>query len=564
MDPLISFVLILTFAVIFASIFQRIKLSRIVGYVVGGMLIFGIVEKIGLSLDLQYSEPFKEIGLILFFFEVGTLLDISEMRMSFSRVISSELLALTIYWVSANFLSILFFSSELEKLILFLFLTNCSTASIVTLFSMKQEERRDIIKLATLQASIEDLVQFTIFSILITLEDSRLSLFGIMTSTLKIAGAAFLIYFVTSTILKKLRGGDFIKKPTNKFILALVFAMSVSLIAGSLGLPTFFGAFIAGISFKSSLGVSEISEMMSGLWELGVLFFFSSIGADVLHVLSNGGWVSILVKGALFGGISVMIRSIALSMGGILSGVPLETAVQLSFLISTLSENGMIFANMLSSKGILSSYITGIAVISVITSLLLQYPIAQKSHLLSLKTTQMIPVSIKDRLTYLSKYYYSSVDLAFKAFSISSYFFASLLIISYLIYGIKYILANMNLSLESLNIILSATNLFGVVTVTVLFIYTLRSIYRLELSEEKETSMMGEELKKYTRGFGVIISIITILIQLNMVKDFFTTIGSQIVQPEEFGIFTIALLVIMLTLIFSIRYKGKENSLGKA
>ncbi|MGC8753232.1 MAG: hypothetical protein ACP5RO_06900, partial [Fervidicoccaceae archaeon] len=206
----------------------------------------------------------------------------------------------------------------------------------------------------------------------------------------------------------------------------------------------------------------------------------------------------------------------------------------------------------------------GIAVISVITSLLLQYPIAQKSHLLSLKTTQMIPVSIKDRLTYLSKYYYSSVDLAFKAFSISSYFFASLLIISYLIYGVKYILANMNLSLESLNIILSATNLFGVVTVTVLFIYTLRSIYRLELSEEKETSMMGEELKKYTRGFGVIISIITILIQLNMVKDFFTTIGSQIVQPEEFGIFTIALLVIMLTLIFSIRYKGKENSLGKA
>lgn len=559
MDPLISFVLLLTTAITFASLFQKLSLSRIVGYIAGGVLIFTLVRNTGFSLNLQYSEPFEEIGLILFFFQVGTLLDILDIRKNFSLILSSELVALAIYWASASLLSLVLFSSELGKLILFLLLTNCSSASLITLFSMKHGINSETVKAVTLQASIEDLLQFTILSIILTLGKTSFSLYEVLMSSLKISAAAILIYFATSSILKRISSGGFVQKPTNKFLLALLTSLTVSLIAGGLGLPTFFGAFIAGISFKSSIDVSDIKEMLAGLWELGILFYFSSIGAQLVSVLLNGSWIPILAGGVIFGSLSIIIRSVALSVGGILSGIPLETAVQISFLISTLSENGIIFAGMLGSKGIIPPSFTGVAVIAIITSLLLQYPIAQRSQYLSLKVTKLIPSKMKERLSYISKYYHLSVDLALRVFSISSIFFASLLFISYAIEGIRYIILNMNLSSETITLALSAINATGIVAITILFIFALRSIYRIELRNEGLENK-EEQLSKYGRGLGLLLSGIAVFIQLNILKDYIIIIGPNIMRPIDFVIFSIAFIAVLLTLIFGFKYRVSKNN----
>ena len=561
MDPLLSIVLVMTFAVALASFFQKLKLSRVVGYVIGGLLLFAIAQDAGINLDLQYSEAIKSVGLILFFFEIGTLLDISEMRKNLSRVLSSELVAITIYWISASFLSFLFFSSELEKLVLFLLLTNCSSASMLAILSLKSDMKYDTLKLVILQASIEDLIQFMLFSILVVTGESRLSPYGGLIASLKLSGSAILIYAFINYILGKIKTNIFFQSPTNKFLFALLLAMSVSLAAGWFGMPEYFGAFIAGLAFKSSIGTAEISEMLSSFWELGILFYFSSIGADLVRFFSVGGWLPILIGGVAFGIVSIAIRSFALSVGGILSGVPLETAVENSLFISTMSEDGIIFIGILGSKGIIPPFITGLSVIAVITSLLFQQPVVQRSYILSMKATRVIPESIRKKLSHLSMFYYMSVDLALKAFSISSYFFASLLAITYSMDVARFVFRSMNLSAEVFNVAIAIARMIGLLSITVLYFLAIRSIYKIEANKESPEAKGDEVFNKVRKFMGILISAIAALVQLNILKDAVADLGVNLLKPLESIIFIISVIGILATLIFGFKYKapGKDE-----
>jgi len=560
MDPIISMVLLLTFASSFASLFQRARMSRIVGYVFGGMVLYALTVKLGLSLDLTYSEPLKEVGLILFFFEIGTLLDVSEARKSFSRIVSTELVALTLYWVSASFLSFLLFSSELEKLILFLLLANCSSASIAVLLSSRSSRDEGLVKAVALQASIEDIIQFTIFSLLVTLKGE----FGgvaVLMAAIKVSASAVIIYFALSRVLRSIRGGEFLRDPLNKFLFALLIAMSSSLATGALGLPEFFGAFIAGLAFRSSLGTEEIEGMIAGLWELGILLYFSNVGSDVLGYFSSSSWLFELLAGVLIGALSIPIRSISLSLGGILGGMPLEAAVKNSFVLSSLSENGIIFIGMLGTAGgFAASRLIGVAVAAVMVSLLFQYRIVQSSDELTYKVIAFVPKLLRERLEALSKFYYLSVDLALKAFSTTSLFFAALLLITYSLDAAQLILRSINASPELSFYVLTSLRLLGIIGTAVLFLLTLRRLRNIEFEDEALHAKESEALRRYRTGAAIVLSIAAVLIQLNILKDFIAGIGGEISEPEELLLIMLGVAGVLVTVVAG----AKRSALAKS
>ncbi|MEM0047249.1 MAG: hypothetical protein QW437_06820, partial [Fervidicoccaceae archaeon] len=65
MDPMLSLIVLLTFTGIFASLFQRIGINRVIGYLFGGIVVYALNQFGKISIDLQYTEPLKQIGLIL-------------------------------------------------------------------------------------------------------------------------------------------------------------------------------------------------------------------------------------------------------------------------------------------------------------------------------------------------------------------------------------------------------------------------------------------------------------------------------------------------------------------
>ncbi|MEM0292903.1 MAG: cation:proton antiporter [Fervidicoccaceae archaeon] len=560
MDPMLSLIVLLTFTGIFASLFQRIGINRVIGYLFGGIVVYALNQFGKISIDLQYTEPLKQIGLILFFFEVGSMFKISEMKQNFTRVLSAELVALTIYWISASFLSFLLFSSELEKLVLFLLLTNCSTASIVALLSKREFE--SLIPIAAFQTSLEDMIQFFLFSMILTVGSSPLTLQDVVLSLIKLSGSALFLYFLSTRALRRLQGSSFLGNPTNKFLLALLMALLFSTISDAMGLPSFFGAFIAGLSFNASIGKQGIGEMTEGLWELGLLFYFSSIGSELVSILSMESWMFMIGAGIAFGIMSFVIRSVALSVGEMMGGVPLESSVKISFILSTLSENGIIFTEMLGTKGIISPSLTGISITAVISSLLLQSQILSRTEALSSLAIRAVPGPLLEKMAHISKLYYLSVDSALRIFTITSYFFASLLAITYSIDALQAVLQRIEPGSLGKNAILIASLLrsAGIVAVLIIFFFSMRSLYRLNL----EGRAIGEEsLRKLKGAIGILASAIAIAVQANILKDVLSNFGMQIIGPLELIIVFLSIAAIALNIFLAWKYRPRNSDAEK-
>ncbi|MEM1806385.1 MAG: cation:proton antiporter, partial [Ignisphaera sp.] len=151
----------------FAWLFRRIGLVDVVGYIIGGMFLALIMEVLGLDIEpaLSYTELISWIGLVLFSFKVGASINFRLLSHSFNRFIASELVVVLIQWIASGFIASMLGFDLIARAALFFVLVNSSSIAVLAIERVNVEVVAEAKNISYIQTQLEDLIQFTLFSV---------------------------------------------------------------------------------------------------------------------------------------------------------------------------------------------------------------------------------------------------------------------------------------------------------------------------------------------------------------------------------------------------------------
>ena len=155
-------------------------------------------------------------------------------------------------------------------------------------------------------------------------------------------------------------------------ILALGLCLGMVLLAEGAGFSAALGAFVMGSIMAETVEAEHIEHLISPVKNMFGAVFFVSVGMMIDPALLLEYWLPI----TLITFTVILGQIVFASLGVVLSGQPLKTAMQSAFALTQVGEFAFIIANFGSEKGITEPYLYPVIVaVSVITTFLTPYVI---------------------------------------------------------------------------------------------------------------------------------------------------------------------------------------------
>lgn len=155
-------------------------------------------------------------------------------------------------------------------------------------------------------------------------------------------------------------------------IVALGLCLGMVLLAEGAGFSAALGAFVMGSIMAETVEAEHIEHLISPVKNMFGAVFFVSVGMMIDPALLLEYWLPI----TLITFTVIIGQIIFASLGVVLSGEPLKTAMQSAFALTQVGEFAFIIANFGSEKGITEPYLYPVIVaVSVITTFLTPYVI---------------------------------------------------------------------------------------------------------------------------------------------------------------------------------------------
>jgi Kef-type K+ transport system membrane component KefB len=372
------------FAVLFVGsilgwFFKRFFYSSFIGYVVGGFITSLLFMSFGSSVSQSPELEFlRNLGLIIFSFEAGLSIGIGRLLRSLNKVLVIELASYPLLWVFARVIAGVAGLGIVGEALLFLTLIDSSSISIALAKTLQNEELR---ALAIVETNFEDLAQFIAFSIIFVAGISRPTIESVAVSVLEVAGLLAFLAYTLSRFMKRLRVFTSRMDPGSKYLLFLSIALLYSVIVQGLGLPPLLGAFIAGVVLSEYVGGEELT-IISGVRELGLLLYFSSLGTQLTLPQYSVSAPQLLI-GVVIGLASVLIRTATLSLASTMGALNPGNIPSYAAALSSVSETAIIFSDTLISRGAAPTSFRALTVLIVATSMLISPVIYKRSLTIS-------------------------------------------------------------------------------------------------------------------------------------------------------------------------------------
>ncbi|MEM2698391.1 MAG: cation:proton antiporter [Ignisphaera sp.] len=437
MDPTVMLCM-LTSSAVFSWVFRKLGVSDVVGYILGGVAASAILIHAGIDVEtgLIYGEPLRWLGLTLLSFTIGVSIGFRKIVENMHRVVAAELILYIVLWMASGFIAWMAGVGYVERTVLFIVLIDSSTVATVALvrgWSAVSEYARDS---AFIQTSMEDLLQFILFTLVFAVGISvTLDLFKALVhvfivvglSTLLLTVARYLLKFMSRTKLK------FIANRENKFVVAVGMAILFASVASAIGLPPLFGASIAGISFSIFLSLDDISDMINGVKNLGLLLYFASLGAQLyLGILNLYRGLDLVFIGVVLGLIAFLSRMVGVFLAMLLTGNSISDSMSLALFLTPLSEMGIVFIDILKQRGIVSTIFVTEVTVAVTTTVLLFGIVIPRSINKVDHIEKLIPLRIANLFRYLSDLYMKRIDVAKSALTPIIRFTSASLFLTYI------------------------------------------------------------------------------------------------------------------------------------
>ena len=373
--PLIAdLALILICAGVMTLIFKKLKQPLVLGYIVAGFIAsphFALTPSV---VDAASIHVWSDIGVIFLLFALG-------LEFSFKKIVKvggpAIIATLTIIFgmMLLGFLvGSAFGWSRMDALFLGGMICMSSTTIIYKAFEDLGLAKKKFAGLVMSILILEDILAVVLMVVLSTVAVSSNFEGGeLVFSILK------LVFFLTLWLLVGIYLIPLILRKTKSLMndetllvvsLGLCFLMVV--VAANTGFSAAFGAFIMGSILAETLEAEHIEHLVKPVKDLFGAIFFVSVGMMVDPAMIVQYWLPILIIT-----ITVIVgQSFFATVGVLLSGQPLKTAVQSGFSLTQIGEFSFIIASLGVTLGVTSNFLYPIVVaVSVVTIFLTPYMI---------------------------------------------------------------------------------------------------------------------------------------------------------------------------------------------
>ncbi len=491
----------------------RFGYPTVVGYIIAGIIygyIFGIDSHDPVFLALG------SLGITLLSFNIGieTRLDFirSYAKEIFATVSMDFLITFLIWRMLSYFLEI----NSIQTLLLTVIVICASSGVIFKMLAIGRGFSKEFKMLIYTMLAVQDIIIIVALTLVNTPIVGNINLYPILLIISKLV-----VFAVVSFIVGK-RITSWLLKIASRhnldiyLIIVLTLILGYSFLASYIGLSSLYGAFIAGMIIASLSDPQEMLLRLSGLMELGLLIYFSLVGALVTGVSAY-----YVVIGMIVGFISILVRMFSFSLSSWAGGFPLRDSIRAGLLMTVISENGLVLASSALIAGYFNNNIYGMITIMILFSFIISAPIHKRSTTLSVSIEKRIPVFIKNVVENVLRKYYRQTSAMIVELSWTFIEGVSLLIILTLfISQVETTLPNEGYYLFLKALMITA----GIFVSTIIIHYSMKTMLRKVLSMIKE-GIEGIEISDAIRVIvfllGTTSMIIFIIISVKFALGFY-------------------------------------------
>ena len=365
----IDLAMMLLSAGVVSVICRKIKLPVILGYIIVGFLISPYFPMFFEVEDAPIIEVLSEVGVIIILFHIGLEFDFHKLLSVGSTAIVTAVVKVGGVTCVGYLFGSLIGLTQMNCLFLGVMLAISSTVVIQKCFEDQQITGEKYTSLVMGELIMEDLISVFLMVILSSLSVGQSGNTGSIISQLLLMGCYLLVWllvgiYLLPTILNRIM--DLMSREMLiAMSLGLCFALSV--LAKELGFSVELGAFLAGSFFAGTQHAKEVEHASEGIKDMFSVIFFVSVGMKVDPAIIVTHWTTIVPIAI----IAVIAKLLFATLGMLLSGQKISTALKSGFSLAPIGEFSYIIASLGISLGVMDEYLYPVIVAaSILTTLI--------------------------------------------------------------------------------------------------------------------------------------------------------------------------------------------------
>ena len=366
--------LILITAGVITVVFKWLKQPLVLGYILAGFFIGPYFHWFPVITDPTSVQVWSDIGIVFLMFALGLEFSIKKLKKVGTTGAITALTELAIMFLIGNTVGHLLGFKDMDCIFLGCMLSISSTAIIIKSFDDLKLKQQKFTSTVTAVLVVEDLVAVLLLVVLSTISVSRTFNGGeLVLSMVKlvfflIVWFVFGIYLIP-TFLRWMR-----KYMTEETLLLVAVGLCFGMVvlAAKAGFSTALGAFVMGAILAETIEVEVIHRLITPLKNLFGAVFFVSVGMLIKPLVLVQYWLPILIIALCI----ILFKTTAATLGVLLSGRPLKTAIQSGFCFCQIGEFSFIIAGLGMSFGVINENLYPIIVsVSILTTFVTPYMI---------------------------------------------------------------------------------------------------------------------------------------------------------------------------------------------
>ncbi|MCR4828996.1 MAG: cation:proton antiporter [Bacteroidales bacterium] len=388
--------IILVTAGVITVIFKWLKQPLVLGYIVAGFFIGPYFPWFPAITDKTDIHVWSDIGIVFLMFALGLEFSIKKLKKVGATGAITALTELAIMFVLGFTLGHILGWKSMNCIFLGCMLSISSTTIIIKSFDDLKLKQQKFTSSVTAVLVVEDLIAVLLLVILSTLSVSKhfngMELVGslVKLAFFLIIWFVFGIYFIPS-FLRWMR--RYMTEET-LCVVAVGLCFGMVVLASYAGFSTALGAFVMGAILAETIEADVIHKIVTPIKNLFGAVFFVSVGMLVQPQILVKYIVPVLAIALTV----IFFKSSAATLGMLLSGKTVKTAMQSGFCFCQIGEFSFIIAGLGLSFGVIDDFLYPIIVsVSIITTFVTPYMIKGASPAYE-KLWPKVPVSVKNLL----------------------------------------------------------------------------------------------------------------------------------------------------------------------
>ena len=365
--------IILIAAGLFTIISKALKQPLILGYIIAGFIVGPHLGLFGIS-SRESVEQWSEIGIIFLLFALGLEFSFKKLlKVGSSALITAGCVCVGMF-VTGNIVGHALGWSSMESIFLGGLMSMSSTTIIIKAYTDLGLKNKAYSTLVFGTLVVEDLIAVVLMVLLTTIATANQFAGGEM-----LMGLAKLLFFLILWFLVGIYVIPSFLKWSRKYLTdEILLLVAIGLCFGMVTLASFagfssaLGAFVMGSILSETIEGEHISKLVTGIKDLFGAIFFVSVGMMVDPQVIAQHWLPILILTI----VTVIGMTLFGSLGALVAGRGLNTAVHTGFSLAQLGEFSFIIAGLGVSLGVMRGFIYPVIIaVSVITTFTTPYMI---------------------------------------------------------------------------------------------------------------------------------------------------------------------------------------------